>query len=113
MAGVQIESHTPLCSYEGKRKSLVNPSLTTGVFSQPCLCMTFDSSKVTLDLNEHACMKHNQIFTVLGTAASLDTAVSVAQLGDRGKTPARMRICVPDVALIKGSHSCSPACLSR
>lgn len=64
VAGVQIESHTPLCSYEGKRKSLVNPSLTTGVFSQPCLCMTFDSSKVTLDLNEHACMKHNQIFTV-------------------------------------------------
>lgn len=30
MAGVQIESHTPPCAHEGRRVSLVNPSLPPG-----------------------------------------------------------------------------------
>lgn len=32
VAGVQIASHTPPYSYEGRRKSSVNPSLAPGDF---------------------------------------------------------------------------------
>ncbi len=47
VAGVQIESHTPPCSYEGRRKSLFNPSLTPGDFFSKLVLSLWDISQPT------------------------------------------------------------------
>lgn len=39
VAGVQIQSHTSPCTYEGLRKSLVNPFLVPGECCKSCCCL--------------------------------------------------------------------------